>query len=155
MPQPARKIQAARGERTARRGVGPLHPAGRPTQRQRLIEAIVELSGSHGYQGLSIAQISSRAGVSSATFYELFEDKEACMLAAYRDATARTLARMESALEEGEWARAARPAFGSHLAPAFAAPRRGNAARSWCPTWMRFPDISLAIRTHDPNWLSR
>jgi AcrR family transcriptional regulator len=115
MPQPARKIQAARGERTARRGVGPLHPAGRPTQRQRLIEAIVELSGSHGYQGLSIAQISSRAGVSSATFYELFEDKEACMLAAYRDATARTLARMESALEEGEWARAARPAFGELL----------------------------------------
>ena len=37
------------------------------------------------------------------------------MLAAYRSATQRTLAKMESALEEGEWARAARPAFGELL----------------------------------------
>jgi AcrR family transcriptional regulator len=115
MPQPARKISLASRERTARRGVGLIRPAAKLTQRERLIEAIVELSGQQGYQGLSIAQISSRAGVSSATFYEHFEDKEACMLAAYRSATQRTLARMESALEEGEWARAARPAFGELL----------------------------------------
>ncbi len=115
MPQPARKISPTQRERAARRGVAVARPASKPTQRERLIEAIIELSGQHGYQGLSIAQISSRAGVSSATFYEIFEDKEACMLAAYRDATQRTLARMESALEAGEWAAAARPAFGELL----------------------------------------
>ncbi len=115
MPQPARKTPATRRERAARRGLSPTRSALKPTQEERLIEAIVELSGRQGYQGLSIAQISSRAGVSSATFYELFEDKEACLLAAYRNATQRTLAGMESALEVGEWARAARPAFGELL----------------------------------------
>jgi AcrR family transcriptional regulator len=115
MPQPARKISGVIREGAARRAVGLMRPAAKLTQRERLIEALVELSGQQGYQGLSIAQISSRAGVSSATFYEIFEDREACMLAAYRSATQRTLARMEGALEEGEWARAARPAFGELL----------------------------------------
>jgi AcrR family transcriptional regulator len=115
MPQPARKISSGRRERPSRRGVAIARQAVKPTQRERLLEAIVELSGQHGYQGLSIAQISSRAGVSSATFYELFEDKEGCMLEAYRDATQRTVARMESSLEEGEWAKAARPAFAELL----------------------------------------
>ncbi len=114
MPQPARKLPSRR-ERPARRGVAVARLAAKPTQRERLVQAIIELSGQHGYQGLSIAQISSRAGVSSATFYELFEDKEACMLAAYREATQRTLARMDSALQAGEWAMAARPAFGELL----------------------------------------
>ncbi|HEX9481020.1 MAG TPA: TetR/AcrR family transcriptional regulator [Solirubrobacteraceae bacterium] len=81
------------------------------TQRQRLIDAIIELAGGFGYQGLSIAQISARAGVSSATFYEQFGDREECMLAAYKAVTERTLARMASSLQEGEWASAARPAF--------------------------------------------
>jgi len=115
MPQPARKLPPSRRERGSRRGVPVARATVKPTQEERLIEAIVELSGQDGYQGLSIAQISSRAGVSSATFYELFEDKEACMLEAYREASRRTLARMESALEEGDWARAARPAFGELL----------------------------------------
>ncbi len=111
MPQPARKSSGIARERSPRRGSALVRQASKLTQRERLIEAIVELSGNHGYQSLSIAQISSRAGVSSATFYELFEDKEACMLAAYRAATQRTLKSMESALQGGEWARAARPAF--------------------------------------------
>lgn len=126
MPQPARKLSTGRRERPPRRGVAAPRPAGRPTQRERLIEAIIELSGQHGYQGLSIAQISSRAGVSSATFYELFEDKEACMLAAYRDATRRTLARMESALQAGDWARAARPAFNELLGSVQSDPDAGR-----------------------------
>ena len=87
----------------------------KPAQRDRLIEAMIELAGQLGYQTLSIAQISARAGVSSATFYEQFTDKEECLLAAYRSVTEETLARMQSALEEGEWARAARPAFGELL----------------------------------------
>jgi AcrR family transcriptional regulator len=84
-------------------------------QRERLIEAMISLAGQHGYQTLSIAQVSARAGVSSATFYEQFADKEECLLAAYRSVTEDTLTRMQSALEEGEWARAARPAFSELL----------------------------------------
>lgn len=84
-------------------------------QRERLIEAMISLAGQHGYQTLSIAQVSARAGVSSATFYEQFADKEECLLEAYRSVTEDTLTRMQSALEEGEWARAARPAFSELL----------------------------------------
>ncbi|MEA2215882.1 MAG: hypothetical protein QOK19_1443 [Solirubrobacteraceae bacterium] len=87
----------------------------RPTQRERLIDAIIDLAGRFGYQSLSIAQISARAGVSSATFYEQFGDREECLLAAYRAVTERTLARMASSLQEGEWASAARPAFAELL----------------------------------------
>lgn len=90
-------------------------PAAKPAQRDRLIEAMIELAGQVGYQSLSIAQISARAGVSSATFYEQFSDREECLLAAYRAVTEGTLARMQSALEAGEWAQAARPAFGELL----------------------------------------
>jgi AcrR family transcriptional regulator len=87
----------------------------KPTQRERLIDAIIELAGQFGYQSLSIAQISARAGVSSATFYEQFADREACLLAAYQAVSRRTLARMESSLRQGEWASAARPAFAELL----------------------------------------
>ena len=118
MAQPARKSSGMRRDTRSRRSVvvskRTAKPA-KPAQRDRLIEAMIELAGQLGYQTLSIAQISARAGVSSATFYEQFTDKEECLLAAYRSVTEETLARMQSALEEGEWARAARPAFGELL----------------------------------------
>ncbi|HEX4436551.1 MAG TPA: TetR/AcrR family transcriptional regulator [Solirubrobacteraceae bacterium] len=96
------------------------------TQRERLIDAIVELAGQFCYQGLSIAQISARAGVSSATFYEQFADREECLLAAYRAVTERTLVRMASSLQEGEWARAARPAFAEVIRSVQADPDGGR-----------------------------
>ncbi|MHB8531308.1 MAG: TetR/AcrR family transcriptional regulator [Solirubrobacteraceae bacterium] len=111
MSQPPRKA-APRRERIPRRGVAVNRPVPKPSQRERLIDAIIELSGQHGYQSLSIAQISARAGVSSATFYELFADREGSLLAAYRAVTRRALARMELAREAGEWSKAVRPAFG-------------------------------------------
>jgi AcrR family transcriptional regulator len=113
MAQPARKTTTRAGR--SRRGVATARAAQRPSQRERLVDAIIELAGRFGYQSLSIAQISARAGVSSATFYEQFSDREDCLLAAYRAVTERTLARMASSLQEGEWASAARPAFAGLL----------------------------------------
>jgi AcrR family transcriptional regulator len=110
MSQPARRSTTT-GPGRPRRGVAVSRPASRPTQRERLIDAIVDLAGHFGYQSLSIAQISARAGVSSATFYEQFDDREACLLAAYEMLTERTLAGMTRSLRQGEWASAARPAF--------------------------------------------
>jgi AcrR family transcriptional regulator len=63
--------------------------ASKPTQRQRLAEAMIELCAEFGYERVSIAQISSRAGVSSATFYEQFAGKEGCLIEAYRVARGR------------------------------------------------------------------
>ena len=65
------------------------------SQRDRLVAAMIELSARDGYQGVSVAQITTHAGVSSSTFYELFSDKEDCALAAYRASTGRMLADME------------------------------------------------------------
>jgi AcrR family transcriptional regulator len=53
------------------------------SQRQRLVDAIIELSAQRGYQAVSITELCSRAGVSPVTFYEHFRGKEDCFLAAY------------------------------------------------------------------------
>jgi AcrR family transcriptional regulator len=126
MPQPARRSSTARRDGRQRRGVAVPRAAPKGTQRERLIDAIVELAGQFGYQGLSIAQISARAGVSSATFYEQFADREECLLAAYRAVTERTLERMASSLQQEEWASAARPAFAEVIQSVQADPDGGR-----------------------------
>jgi AcrR family transcriptional regulator len=98
----------------------------RASQRERLIDAIVELAGQQGCQNLSIAQISAHAGVSSATFYEQFADREECLLAAYEEASERTLQRMASSLGQDEWASAVRPAFTELLSSVQADPDAGR-----------------------------
>jgi AcrR family transcriptional regulator len=52
-------------------------------QRRRLTLAIVEVAGESGLEAASIGRICEQAGVSRRTFYELFEDREACLLAAF------------------------------------------------------------------------
>jgi AcrR family transcriptional regulator len=77
---------------------------------------MIDLAAAEGYQGASIAQVSSRAGVSSATFYEQFAGKEECMLVAYRTAGRRILDQMRPVesgedCSEDEWAEAALAAY--------------------------------------------
>ncbi len=45
---------------------------------------MIDLAATMGYGSASVARVSRAAGVSSATFYELFKDREDCLLAAYR-----------------------------------------------------------------------
>jgi AcrR family transcriptional regulator len=52
-------------------------------QRERVLRAFTDLLPEHGYAKLRIAWVCERAGVSHATFYQLFEDKEDCVCAAY------------------------------------------------------------------------
>jgi AcrR family transcriptional regulator len=53
------------------------------SQRTRLMVAFTELMAERGYAAVRLAELVARAGVSKATFYEHFADKEQCMLAAY------------------------------------------------------------------------
>lgn len=53
------------------------------SQRSRLLEAVVAAVAEKGYPGTTVADVTARAGVSRATFYEQFADKEDCFLAAY------------------------------------------------------------------------
>ncbi|HET6571370.1 MAG TPA: TetR/AcrR family transcriptional regulator [Solirubrobacterales bacterium] len=69
-----------------------------PPQRERILDAVERLVAADGFAGVSIEAIVKQAGVSSVTFYEFFEGKEECFLAAF-----------ERAVEDGadELARAA------------------------------------------------
>ncbi len=57
-------------------------------QRSRLLVGAVGAIEKHGYAGTTVAQITQRAKVSRRTFYELFEDREACLNALIEDALA-------------------------------------------------------------------
>lgn len=52
-------------------------------QRARIISAMVEVAAEHGYLGAAVAPVVARAGISRRTFYELFEGREDCFLAAF------------------------------------------------------------------------
>ncbi|HET6997727.1 MAG TPA: TetR/AcrR family transcriptional regulator [Solirubrobacterales bacterium] len=52
----------------------------------RLIDGMTQAAGRHGYAGATVARVVEQAGVSRATFYEHFADKEACFLAAFEQA---------------------------------------------------------------------
>jgi AcrR family transcriptional regulator len=69
----------------------------RDSQRWRLLEAITEAVGRHGYGGASVASAISIAGVSRKTFYEMFRDKEECFLAAFQAVSEQLLERMIAA----------------------------------------------------------
>jgi AcrR family transcriptional regulator len=66
-----------------RRGGGPEAGAGSPPQRERILDAAERLIVARGVAGTSIEAIVKAAGVSSVTFYEFFEGKEACFVAAF------------------------------------------------------------------------
>ena len=59
----------------------------RASQRGRLICAIADSVSANGYPATSVADIIALAGVSRRTFYEHFEDKEACFLALFAAAS--------------------------------------------------------------------
>jgi AcrR family transcriptional regulator len=52
-------------------------------QRERILTALVDVVAEHGYNAMTVAHITKAAGVSRRTFYEHFDDKESCFLAAY------------------------------------------------------------------------
>jgi AcrR family transcriptional regulator len=68
-------------------------------QRERLISAMAEACAERGYTGASVSDVVKRAGVSSVTFYRLFEDKRDCMLAAHRQLLGRLLEEVDRACE--------------------------------------------------------
>jgi AcrR family transcriptional regulator len=58
----------------------------------RILAAMTELVRERGAGGVTVAHIVARSGVSRRTFYELFEDREGCLLAAFDQAVARAAA---------------------------------------------------------------
>jgi AcrR family transcriptional regulator len=73
-------------------------------QRERLLNGVVEAVAERGYNETTIARIAEAAKISRRTFYEHFEDKEECFLAAYEmiDAHVRT-AVLAAGDPDGPW----------------------------------------------------
>jgi len=55
--------------------------------RDRLLEAMLEVSGEMGYEQIAVKHVIERAGASRATFYKHFDDREDCFAQAHRDAS--------------------------------------------------------------------
>lgn len=62
-----------------------------PAPRDRLVAAMTDAVAASGYGATTIADVVRRARVSKRTFYEHFDDKEACFLAAFDAASATIL----------------------------------------------------------------
>ncbi len=75
----------------------------KPDQRDRLLAAMILLAGSVGYAEVSIADLTSRAGISRQTFYELFVDKDECFRGACQLATERVLGPLRGLIEQDNW----------------------------------------------------
>ncbi len=88
-----------------KRGKGPAPGVLAAPQRERILDAAEELIAARGCAGTSIEAIVKAAGVSSVTFYEFFDSKEECFVAAFDRA-------VEEAAEELARAAAGDPAAG-------------------------------------------
>jgi AcrR family transcriptional regulator len=53
------------------------------SQRTRLLQATADLGTERGFASLTLTDIVLRAGVARSTFYDYFEDKQQCFLAAF------------------------------------------------------------------------
>lgn len=86
------------------------------SQRERLLEAAIRVVAEKGYAATTVADLTREAGISRTTFYEMFEDKEGCFLAAYDGIVDALVRRIAAAYEsEEEWPQRARAGLAALL----------------------------------------
>ena len=87
------------------------------SQRERMVESMIAVVAMKGYTETTVADIISNAGVSRATFYEQFADKEDCFIAAYGAVMERLLAFVAQgfAIETDDWIVQIRSGIGNLL----------------------------------------
>ncbi len=85
-------------------------------QRARIITAMSELVHERTVSSVTVAHVVARSGVSRRTFYELFDDRESCLFAAFERALARAAAAVLPAYEvPGAWEEQIRAALAALL----------------------------------------
>jgi len=96
-------------------------------QRERILAAAEQLIAEKGCSGATIEAIVKLAGVSSVTFYEHFEDKEACFVAAFDRAVEETRATLREVIaDELPWPDRVRAGLGGLLEAIAADPARAR-----------------------------
>ncbi|OLR92041.1 TetR/AcrR family transcriptional regulator [Actinokineospora bangkokensis] len=89
------------------------------SQRGRLIEAVLHVVAAKGYPDATVNDLVVRAEVSRRTFYEHFDDKQACFLAAFDAAVAEVSSSLRDALDpvaKHDWASRIRLSWRAFLA---------------------------------------
>ena len=99
-------------------------------QRERLFEAAAAVFARSGYAEASAESISREAGMSKATFYEHFANKEECILALF-DEGARTV--LEAMAEATATATARACGRSSRSSTPTPRSRRRSSSRRWAP----------------------
>jgi len=85
-------------------------------QRERILDAIANLTTAKGYGGFGVKEVAEEAAVSLQTFYELFTDKEDAFLVAYELGYTKALSIFERAYaDEADWPSGMRAALASLL----------------------------------------
>jgi AcrR family transcriptional regulator len=87
----------------SKRGRAPRPGALPPPQRERILDAAERLIAERGCAGAPIEAIVKAAGVSSVTFYEFFEGKEECFVAAFDRAVEASVAEIQDATRGLSW----------------------------------------------------
>jgi AcrR family transcriptional regulator len=79
------------------------------SQRERILDAVTNLTAANGYVGLTVEDIAAEAAVSLQAFYEHFESKEDAFLVAYELGHARCVSIVEQTIQGGsDWAQGVR-----------------------------------------------
>jgi AcrR family transcriptional regulator len=96
------------------------------SQRERIVDAVANLTAAGGYADLTVEKIASEAAMSLQTFYEHFKSKEEAFLFTYEVGHAHGLALVERAYAtQSDWPNGVKATIGALLAylgsePAFA-----------------------------------
>ncbi len=85
-------------------------------QRLRILGAMGEVASERGAGAVTVAHVVARAGVSRRTFYDLFEDREECFLAAFEEAVGQVSVSVLDAYDRaGSWRERVRGALWAML----------------------------------------
>jgi AcrR family transcriptional regulator len=97
------------------------------SQRERLLAATVQVTAAHGYEATTVADILGAAGVGRESFYELFEDRRACVLAAHEALLGDLIGNVRDAYAgPGEWVERCRATIAALLGWFAADPAAGR-----------------------------
>ncbi len=101
----------------------------RPTRREAIVDAMIQVAGSKGYLALSVADVIAEARTSRTTFYKHFDDKQDCFLAAFDLAATRIVTTAEAGCGAGgDWPERARGGLAAAVELLGAEPRLARVA---------------------------
>ena len=106
------------------------------SQRERLLAAVVRVTAANGYESTTVADILEEAGVGRESFYELFDDKRDCMLAAHGDPRRRPRSQRARRLHGAGTLGRAGPRWAARRCSTGSPPTRRRRASCWS-SWPR------------------